>query len=448
MKRSGMTLMELLVGIVIATIVGYIAFDLIRDESGNYTRTRTKVKLQADAREAIRIIEEDLANIGYRQGLLVVRGPNGTKDTTASPINAKVHACDSSTALKMNQSNRVVVTDDNGSGSDIIEAQFYRPTRDSGVACNSSPWFVRYLIDGTKLMRYIWEPGAASHQAAGGNATDRAVILENVVTLQAQVDLDTAAFPATAPLASQTFKYPVVKGENQTGAWALSNTNVTQAASKVKLSPKGDSALSFSGWHSSLATNITYTSAHPLLAASTYQISCMIRVNRDFQSLFNSSTSKGELTAKAIVGSDTLGTLSITLPSIEDGPTWVSWSVQSLKDTGTLQLVFGGKLARDSAAANPILDIGSLNVTRLQGPPLIGSTVRSNWQNGSAASTTGVQTKGLRIWLVSKSPIGNRENDQIQFSGIGNWDQNNLKPSDKNSYVVYERTIPVVHYGY
>jgi hypothetical protein len=174
----------------------------------------------------------------------------------------------------------------------------------------------------------------------------------------------------------------------------------------------------------------------------------MIRVNRDFRSLFHSSTGNGTLSARSIVGADTLGTLSISLPAIVDGPTWVSWVVQTRKDTGSLRLVFGGQLARDSIGSNPILDIGSLKVTRLHGPPLLGATDRTNWQNGSAASTTGAQTKGLRIWLVSKSPKGNRENDQIQFSGIGNWDQNNLKPSDKNSYVVYERTIPVVHYGY
>ncbi|MEN9307874.1 MAG: hypothetical protein RL173_1806 [Fibrobacterota bacterium] len=448
MMHRGMTLIELLVGVVIATIVGYIAFDLIRDENGNYTRTRTKVKLQADAREAIRIIEEDLANIGYRQGLLVVRGQAGTKDTTATPINAKVHACDSSTALKMQLSNRVVVTDDNGSGSDIIEAQFYRPTRDSGVECSSSPWFVRYVVDNNQLWRYIWEPGSPSHQADGGNATDKALILENVTTLQAQVDLDTTRYPATTPIALQTFKYPVINGERLTSAWSLSNTNATQASAKVKLTPKGDSALRFSGWLNTTATDIRFQSTQPLLEASTYQISCMIRVNRDFRSLFHSSTGNGTLSARSIVGADTLGTLSISLPAIVDGPTWVSWVVQTRKDTGSLRLVFGGQLARDSIGSNPILDIGSLKVTRLHGPPLLGATDRTNWQNGSAASTTGAQTKGLRIWLVSKSPKGNRENDQIQFSGIGNWDQNNLKPSDKNSYVVYERTIPVVHYGY
>jgi hypothetical protein len=269
-----------------------------------------------------------------------------------------------------------------------------------------------------------------------------------VATMQAQVDLDTALHPASTPLTSQTFNYPVVKGERQAAQWSVSSAEVLRGSSLVALTPQGDSAQSFSGWHNYAAVDLTYESTNDLLDGSTYQVSCMIRVNQAFHNLFNAGSTLGVLSARAIVGTDTLGTTQISLPDIVDGPTWVSWILQTRTQSGPLNLMFQGKLADDSVGCTPVLDIGSLKVTRLQGKPRLTVNARTNWQNGSAASTTGIQTKGLRVWLVARSPKANKENDQLQFTGIGNWNQNTQKPSDKNSYVVYERTIPVVRYGY
>jgi prepilin-type N-terminal cleavage/methylation domain-containing protein len=65
MKR-GLTLIEMLVAMILTTIVAFIALGLVRGEHANYTLTRQKIKLQADAREAMRIMEEEIKNSGFQ----------------------------------------------------------------------------------------------------------------------------------------------------------------------------------------------------------------------------------------------------------------------------------------------------------------------------------------------------------------------------------------------
>lgn len=63
--RKGITLLELLVAMVLVGIVGYFAAILMNDEQTNYTRIRERIKVQADAREAMRIMETELRNAGF-----------------------------------------------------------------------------------------------------------------------------------------------------------------------------------------------------------------------------------------------------------------------------------------------------------------------------------------------------------------------------------------------
>lgn len=65
-----MTLIELLVALLISGIAASIAFILLRDEHSNYSRLRSRVKMQADARDALRIMEGELVNTGLNTGLL------------------------------------------------------------------------------------------------------------------------------------------------------------------------------------------------------------------------------------------------------------------------------------------------------------------------------------------------------------------------------------------
>ncbi|HOX50754.1 MAG TPA: prepilin-type N-terminal cleavage/methylation domain-containing protein, partial [Fibrobacteria bacterium] len=66
MRRRGLTLLEMLIALALTGMVAYFALDMFAGQQANYTRTREKVKLQDNAREAMRIIEEDVRNTGFR----------------------------------------------------------------------------------------------------------------------------------------------------------------------------------------------------------------------------------------------------------------------------------------------------------------------------------------------------------------------------------------------
>lgn len=70
MMRRGVTLIELLVAVLCAAIVAYLAWNLVRDEQTNYSRTREKIRLQSDAKEAMRIIEGEMRNLGFNHSLV------------------------------------------------------------------------------------------------------------------------------------------------------------------------------------------------------------------------------------------------------------------------------------------------------------------------------------------------------------------------------------------
>lgn len=81
MKR-GLTLIELLVAMALTGIVVWLTLDLFTGETKAYTRTRERVRLQADSREALRLIEADIRNMGYKSTVAIsadrIRASMGT----------------------------------------------------------------------------------------------------------------------------------------------------------------------------------------------------------------------------------------------------------------------------------------------------------------------------------------------------------------------------------
>jgi len=81
MKR-GLSLIELLVATVLTGIVAWLAFDLFSGQNKAYTRTRERVRLQADSREALRLIEAEIRNMGYKSTVSIsanrIRSSMGT----------------------------------------------------------------------------------------------------------------------------------------------------------------------------------------------------------------------------------------------------------------------------------------------------------------------------------------------------------------------------------
>lgn len=81
MKR-GLTLIELMVAVALTGILVWLTLDLFVGENKAYTRTRERVRLQADSREALRLIEAEIRNMGYKSTVAIsanrIRASMGT----------------------------------------------------------------------------------------------------------------------------------------------------------------------------------------------------------------------------------------------------------------------------------------------------------------------------------------------------------------------------------
>lgn len=432
MKR-GVTLIELLVAMAIATLVGYIAFDLVRDEQGNYTKTRTKVRLQADARDAVRILEEDFANLGFRQGL---------RSGGTMPVGSDLRRiCLSGTDPVLRPDQRLFVFDDGGNGSDTIEGRFFRVSPTEGVQCAISPIRVRYFVRGTQLIRQFWNAGDSV------NVRSEAVVLEDVVTMQAQAATDTLL----------TNQLPSVRPKNHLLEDAkvspVNPGDLIPTTDTIAHGTTGDTLVGWRGWGTS-ARELQSGIGQKLMPKATYRLSCMIRMDSVFHRVYTSITDTGFL--QIIVRSQTVwaDTLDVRFPPHSEIPFWVSWEFQPSGVTSGSDIRFGlrARVAAPNTAAK--LHVGSIHVTRVAGDPIVLSAA-PQWFWRDAVKANPVQdsmfrarTEGLKVWLVTKSRRGNREGSQQAFNGIGNWSENGKTPTDPNSYAIFERILPVVHHGF
>lgn len=434
MKR-GVTLIELLVAMAIATLVGYIAFDLVRDEQGNYTKTRTKVRLQADAREAVRILEEDFANLGFSQGL-------GWGDTVPTGSNLR-RACMVGTNLVLRPDQRLFVRDDGGNGSDTIEGRFFRVSSAEGVQCARSPIRVRYFVRGTQLIRQFWNAGDSV------NVRSEAVVVEDVVTMQAQVATDTLL----------TNQIPSVRIKNhllEDAKLSPLNPGDLTATDTIAHGSTGDTLVGWRGWGTS-PRELRSGDGQRLIPNSTYRLSCLIQVDSIFRRDYANAADTGFLQVYVMTPlAAWTDTLNVRIPPHSGIPFWVSWEFQTNTLTPEQEIRFG--LRARVAVPNTVarLHVGSIYVTRVAGDPTLDpNSDKPQWFWRDAIKVNRVQdslfrlrTEGLKVWLVTKSRRGNREGSQQTFNGIGNWSQNGQTPSDPNSYAIFERILPVVNHGF
>lgn len=164
-----MTLVELLVAMIISGIVAFITLEMIIGEHSNYTKTRDKIRLQSDSREALRIMEEEIKNAGYRT--------LGT--ISAGSLN--VTPC-----VGMAFGNGAYIAVDSQAAATVIGVRFYNPMSGPGT-CTTLPLYeVDYRWDAAaktlsrRLLKNPASPGAVSAADAVGYTP----FLENVDTFR------------------------------------------------------------------------------------------------------------------------------------------------------------------------------------------------------------------------------------------------------------------------
>lgn len=185
MMRRGLTLIELLVAILIAGLVGFMAWNLIRDEQTNYTRTKSKIKLQGEAREAIRIVEGEMRNLGFNSFLNTALGASRTVVTPcAAPNDSRISPAtgDSSSFL--------YVDSDSVPGGDEIEFRFHQSSATGMTDCASPATplqSISYRYNDGRLERRFCQGNAVAACAVNGTWVP---FLDSVVSFQVQYGLD------------------------------------------------------------------------------------------------------------------------------------------------------------------------------------------------------------------------------------------------------------------
>lgn len=147
MNRRGMTLLELLVAMILTGIVAFIAYELLLAEKVNYTVTRRKVGLQSDAREAMRILEEEIKNTGFSISTNYVAWAH-LVDPECSQVNftATDAATDAATGAAIDPSPSASIF---GAKTVGFAIRFYNPMNGSSFSCSDDRWTIGYKYDST-----------------------------------------------------------------------------------------------------------------------------------------------------------------------------------------------------------------------------------------------------------------------------------------------------------
>lgn len=175
----GITLLEMMVAMAITGLVAWMALEMFAGQKGNYTRTRDKIRMQDDAREAVRVIEEDARNAGFRTSIRIE--PSGLSGNATS--------CDAYVL----DGDRSAISPGNSDllSGDTLRVRFIEPNSDGQVSCSNLREVAYYQRNDTLFRMTRKDTSAAPIWVP---------MLDNVVTFQVEYGLlvDVNDTPATA----------------------------------------------------------------------------------------------------------------------------------------------------------------------------------------------------------------------------------------------------------
>lgn len=406
-SSRGVTLPELLVALLCACLVAWIAFDLVRDENRNYTRTRAKVRTQEDAREAMRILEEDLKNSGFHR--LVKAGITGT-----TPINPKDSVC------PLLPEDRLRAFDDAGLASDTVWISSFLPRQNQFCG---DPILIKYYVDNNSVLK---------RDLVRGTQVFQSNLLQNVRTFQAQIGYDSSSDDQTRSKADTLIRITSQGLGNNDGlgfnAWPI-------AASDV---------LNMSSWIDRSVGSLHSTGTFNFQPNSKYVLELTLRADDKMLSWRTNTSLDSNVLVLAL---DTSGPwyrqVRIALPTQKVDQV-VRWSFQtdSVAKAATLHLE---SLLRNTVGDPAgLLILSKLRLYRVRQSVQGADGTPWTWIDGTSDVARRRQTQALKVWLLSKSQTANVEGEKPSFARIGNRPASDPVP-DHNAYVLHERVIPVVN---
>ena len=425
MTRRGLTLLELMVAMILTAILAWIALGMFSGESANFQRTREKVKMQSDAREGMRILEEELRNAGYSNRIL-----------GASRISQTVSKC---TEVEYGAEGEAIEATNSGSRTtgDALSVRFYElPSSGVLAACGtgSGSQFreISYRLNSGKLeRRYRRSPADA--------AASWIPILENVVSFQVQYGMVTAVDDHPTDLTP----VQTTNSANWTGFGDA--FTVGGNATRIELS----------GWNTNTKTAKLATAIDTTRAGEAYKISFTASANAallDAANGYDTSMAKtGAYMGMRVALMRTAGTesarMGFRLPTMPDVAQNYEIFLTAAGNTNTssnpVSVAFKGRLRAGGVAAGQILTITNLQVRRAN---------RTNYYRWLYQPTSQemAQVGAIRIHLLVQSAQSNSEGVAPSFTAaelgdttIGTYTATGT--SAKRSHILYQRIIPVVN---
>ncbi len=421
MIRRGLTLLELLVAMVLTGILAWIALGMFSGESANYRRTREKVKMQADAREAMRIIEEELRNAGYANRILgTSRISQNVTHCTETHFSAAGDAISAT-----NSSSRTT--------GDQISVRYYEiPSSGVLTACGTggASQFreVSYrLLSGRLERRYRTDPTDATAAWIP--------FLENVASFQIQYGMVTAVDDYPTNLTPDKTRDPA-----RWSGFAGFPLTIGGTAPEVVLS----------GFTTDTRTALITQAIDTATAGEAYKVTFDASVNDAFLESTNGydttwPTNNAGLRL-ALVRSDNTEPTTVAFRAPLLSGVWQRYELflgVNGGGNGTLQVAVKGRLRAGATAGTQTLTLKDFQVRRAN---------RARYFRWLYAPTPAEmsQVGAIRIFLLANTPASNGEAIAPSFTArqLGDTTMGGYTASGTaatRSHILYERIIPVVN---
>lgn len=407
--KKGLTLVEILVAIILCGIVVFIAIQMITGEHKNYTKTREKIRLQGDARDGIRILEEEIKNTGYRTNASIGAG---RVLTTAKCSEALYGTTNSSFDPAPSYAT---------GGVTGFEIRLNDPSNGPGFDCAANVWTIGYKYDPTQKILYRQaKQGDPTIAANAIKSTDWIPLLEGVSSFSLEYGLlqeRSALFePSNMPFIPFS-PYPPFSGW---GIWHGENVSISGTSTSWSISTQSAALakavfiarpLTASGNSADGARN------EPLNDKATYRLSFSVSANDDFfDDVTGLSTSTGGATSKFVTGGfyyqdGTPSSNLITFRPVKGGSHAVQYDISPAVDAGhaNAKVFFGVSFQMMGAStASRTLTLSDLKITRL-------NKGEYSFLASGAVPTTAQRpmVQAIRLKMTAKS-----KNDELNFNRI------------------------------
>lgn len=390
--RRGYTLVELLVAMVLSGIVIGFAFMLLQGSRGDFMRVSSSVELQSETREATRMLEHDLRNLGLRVSnmyssriLSTVNCPHAYADPASGDSSSFLHSNKDSWA---------------DPGDEIVFAQYKADPSGSVTCAPSNLEVVRYRlrVSDSVLLR------SSASQFSAISTANEVPICRSVVAFQLEYGL---------------------LGVDST----LWDTTSTWFGSVGALSQIHDTVVA-SGWSNAAILGFGAHAAKSIEKGCTYRFRMHLEPNKAFADtvermgfgFWDGLNLRDTVTVWA--GTSAGRTVTVDVEASQD----LSWARPA---------VFARLRHPNSAASLAI------SKTRISQKTLVGY----HWLSDPTVAQK-KRVQAVKLSVITRTEREVKGNAPWAFSGVGDLPGLNLFGSDaRKGYAFFQRIIPVVNHG-